>query len=74
MEGAWSGYMRVLVQNEVGLYLQPSGEWGENRDTARQFKDSKIAYYWAVEQRLLRSCVILAFPDKTRDMSIRVVW
>ncbi len=66
--------LRVLLQNEQGLYLQPSGEWSVNRDMARRFQDSRVAYFWALEQKLIGVSVILAFPDTKKDMAIRVVW
>ncbi len=74
MQDAHAHSIRVLLRNEAGLYLQPSGEWGENRETARRFKNSSFAYFWAKEQELIRSSIIIAFPDRNRDMSIRVVW
>ncbi len=67
-------YLRVLLRNESGLYLQPSGEWTDNRETARTFRDSRVAYFWGLEQKLLHTFVVLAFADPAEDMRIRIVW
>ncbi len=61
--------MRVLLRKRQGqLYMQPSGEWGEGRETARTFPTSMLAYYWAMEKKLLGVEVLLAFDDERWDV------
>ena len=66
--------MRILLrQQRSGLYLQASGAWGRERETARSFASSIEAYSWAIEQSLLNTEVLLAFSDEHYDMvSMRV--
>jgi hypothetical protein len=55
---------RILLRQPLGpQYLQPDGDWSGNRETARSFVASIVAYWWAVEQRLLKAEVVLAFKD-----------
>jgi len=65
--------MRVLLQNEAGLYLQPSGRWGNNRQTAREFETFSLAYLWAKEHQLVELFVIMAFPDQAMNVKGRSV-
>ncbi len=66
--------MRILLrQAETGLYLQPSGEWTSNRETARTFATSVLAYYWAKEQHLIKACVLLAFNNPAFDIECMCV-
>ncbi len=61
-------YMRVLLrQQETGFYLQPSGEWSKSRETAREFANSVVAFWWAKEQQLLGTEVLLAFANPQND-------
>ena len=60
--------MRVLLrQPETGLFLQPTGEWNHNRETARAFASAVTAYFWALERDLLGTEVWLALVDPRRD-------
>lgn len=62
-------YGRILIRKREGdLYLQPSGEWSEERQTARAFIGSVAAYYWAKEQELLGVEVLMAFADERYDI------
>lgn len=54
---------------QAGFYLQPGGDWGENRESARQFAHTVDAHWWAKEQEYLRAEIILAYPDPGRDYS-----
>lgn len=61
--------MRILLRKQPEeLYLQPSGQWGKSRETAREFPGSVFAYYWAREQQLLGAEVLLAFEDAQWDV------
>ncbi len=61
--------MRVLLRKRQGqLYMQPSGEWGQSRETARTFPGTVFAYYWAKEKELLGVEVLLAFDDSHWDV------
>lgn len=60
--------LRILLQQQrTGFYLQPSGEWGAKRDSAREFDDSVAAYSWAKEQGLLGSSVLMAVDQQQYD-------
>ena len=60
--------MRILLrQQDSGFYLQPSGQWSNDRKTAREFVDATAAYWWAVEQSLPAAEVLLAFTDTSED-------
>ncbi len=60
--------MRILLRQQVGqLYLQPNGDWTTERETAREFTSSAVAYYWALEKRLLGIEVLLAFNNPEYD-------
>ncbi len=62
--------MRILIRKQENeLYLQPSGEWSEAREAAREFKSSCVAYLWALEQKLLGIEILLAFDDPRYDLS-----
>ena len=61
--------MRILLRQQVsGLYLQVSGDWTANREGARSFSNSVEAYWWALEQALLNTDVLLAFNDENYDI------
>ena len=57
----------VLRQQETGHYLQPSGEWNRNRESARQFLSAVDAYRWAIEQEMVGTEVWLALSDARKD-------
>ena len=59
----------VLRQQETGHYLQPSGEWAQNRDSARQFLSAVGAYRWAMEQQMVGTEVWLALSDARKDFA-----
>lgn len=60
--------MRILIRKQDDkLYLQPSGEWSEARETAREFDCSLFAYWWAREQELPGIEILLAFDDASYD-------
>ena len=58
----------VLRQPETGLYLQPSGDWAPERETAREFLSAVVAYWWAVEQKLAAE-VWFALRDSSKDFA-----
>ena len=58
-----SGMQVLIRRHEGGLYLQPSGNWVKNRETARQFESSGFACLWAFEQKLENVDVLLAFTN-----------
>ncbi len=60
--------MRVLLRKDSGLYLQPSGEWKANRETAREFENSFQAYSLAQHEHWLDSEVVLTFGDPRYDL------
>ncbi len=61
--------MRILLRKQPGeQYLQPTGEWGHSRETARTFPTSVFAYHWAKEKELLGVEVLLAFEDSRWDV------
>jgi hypothetical protein len=66
--------MRILLrQPETGLFLQPTGEWTANRETAREFGGAVNAYLWASERGLFGTEVWLALIDPLKDfVCIRV--
>ena len=66
--------MRILLrQPETGLFLQPTGEWSHDRETARQFAGAVNAYFWALERGLTGTEVWLALVDPLKDfVCIRV--
>ncbi len=62
---------RVLIRRRREQdYLQPSGDWSADRNTARHFVSSVAAYWWAHEQKLLGIEVLLAFDDSAYDLVI----
>ncbi len=66
--------MRILLrQNATGLYLQPSGQWTENRETARDFQSAVGACYWALAQRLEGIHVLYAFANPALDVAAMAV-
>jgi hypothetical protein len=66
--------MRIVLRNRKSrLYLQPSGEWGADRDTARDFPTSVVAYFWAKEQQLLNVQILLTFADPRLDIACMTV-
>lgn len=56
-----------MRQQKSQRYLQPSGEWNESRETAREFASSVLAYWWAKEQNLLGIDVLMAYADANKD-------
>ncbi len=54
---------------QAGFYLQPGGDWAEDRETARQFAHTVEARWWAKEQEYLDAEIILAHSDPGRDYS-----
>ncbi len=61
--------MRVLLRKQQDhQYMQPSGEWSDDRETARTFPTSVFAYLWAQEKKLLGIDVLLAFDDAKWDL------
>src|SRR5215467_1788541 len=58
----------VLRQSDSGLYLQPSGEWSPDRETAREFLSAVVAYWWSVEQDLMAD-VWMVLKDPTDDFA-----
>ncbi len=66
--------MRILLRHrETHLYLQRSGKWSSDRETAREFPTSVLAYFWAKEQRLLNAQILLAFADPRMDIACMTV-
>ena len=62
--------MRVVLRQEgTGLYLQPDGTWSLCREQAREFISASVAYWWAMEQRLLRAEVWLAYANPKDDFA-----
>ncbi len=60
--------MRILIRRQKGQdYLQPSGDWGQNKQTARAFASSVAAYDWAKERQLLGIDIFLSFSDPQYD-------
>ena len=60
---------RVLLRRaRDSLYLQPSGDWTQNRETAREFASGFEAYLWAKEHNLVSIEVIIAFKNPQRDI------
>src|SRR5689334_12901907 len=59
----------VLRQEETGLFLQPDGTWGRCRERAREFLSASVAYWWAMEQQLLRAEVWLAHANPNDDIA-----
>lgn len=63
--------MRILLrQQESLLYLQPSGVWKSNRASARDFLSTMAAYWWAFEQHLFGTEVLLALKHAQRDIVV----
>ena len=58
----------VLRQQETGHYFQCSGKWNPNRETAKEFLSALVAYWWAVDKRLLGTEVWLALADPRKDL------
>ncbi len=59
----------LLRQQETGKYLQPSGEWSTERETARRFDSGLVAYFWALEAGFVGVDVLLAFTDPAFDIA-----
>ncbi len=72
--GNYYEYMRVLVRKaEVEKYLQPSGDWGDSRDTAREFPRTTSALEWLQQKNVSGAEVLLAFDNPRYDVpSFRV--
>ena len=66
LERSKYGRFRILLRQGTD-YLQPSGEWGRARETAKEFATSLLAYWWAKEQQLLGVEVVMAFADGQSD-------
>ncbi len=61
--------MRILIRKgDQPLYLQGSGEWSINRETARDFQTSMVAWRWAREHQLFGTEILLAFEDPLYDV------
>jgi hypothetical protein len=58
--------MKVLILKGE-LYLQPTGEWSANRETAREFESSSAAYQWAREQLIADYQVVLESDGPAYD-------
>ena len=64
-----SDSLRILLrQQRTGLYLQASGEWGGNRDSAKGFEDSIMACAWAKEQNVIGANVLMALGEEQYDL------
>jgi len=60
--------MRFLLrQTGTELFLQFSGDWTNNRKTARKFISAAIAYWWAIEQKLFGVEVLQAQSEPGKD-------
>ena len=60
--------LRILLrQQKTGFYLQPSGQWSNERESARGFDDAVVAYFWAKEQGLLGTNVLMAVSQEQDD-------
>jgi hypothetical protein len=65
--------VRILVRkNDSELYLQPSGEWAESRDTAREFPQSILAYHWALQRQFQDIEIVLTFEDPGYDFPLKI--
>ena len=61
-------YLRILLRRpDTGMYLQSSGEWGAERNSARDFDSSLLAYDWAKQNGLLGSAVLMAVGPEQND-------
>jgi len=61
--------LRILLrQQRTGLYLQASGGWGGDRDSARGFEDSIMACAWAKEQKVIGANVLMALAEEQYDV------
>jgi hypothetical protein len=61
-------YLRILLrQPDTGMYIQSSGEWGAERNSARDFDSSLLAYEWAKENGFLGSAVLMAVGPEQFD-------
>ena len=57
----------VLRQPQTGFYLQPSGEWTNSRETARDFESARAALFWAETQSLHGVELLFAFSESKYD-------
>lgn len=57
----------VLRQPQTGFYLQHSGEWTNNRETARNFESARAALFWAKSHNLNGGEVLFAFSESKYD-------
>ncbi len=62
------GVPRILLRRSQGLYLQPSGRWTNNRETAQEFETSFQAFSLAQGENWLHSEVVLTFGDPRYDL------
>ncbi len=61
-------FMRILLrQQKSEKYLQPTGEWSEERETAREFLSSVLAFLWARERKFRGVEVLMAFENPRWD-------
>ncbi len=61
-------YLRILLrQQKTGYYLQSSGEWNSQRESAKNFDDSILAYDWAKENGFLGTAVLMATAQEQYD-------
>ncbi len=59
---------RIVMRRRTGQeYLQPSGAWSDNRETARVFESSSFTYHRARKHRLLVIDVRTAVDAVQRD-------
>ncbi len=62
------GVPRIVLRRGQGLYLQPSGRWTNNRETAQEFETSFQALSLAQGEKWLHSEVVLTFGDPLYDL------
>src|SRR5262249_24450830 len=61
--------MRIVLRKQAeALYLQPSGEFNGDRESAWDFETSSVAWSWAKERKLPGLEVVLAFEDAQYDV------
>ncbi len=60
--------MRIVLRRREELYLQPSGQWTNNRETAREFETSFQAFSLAQNENWIHSEVVLTFGDPLYDL------
>src|SRR5262245_52475841 len=71
--GTSNTHMRIVLRKpDEASYLQRSGKWPRNRETARSFESTRIAYFWHREQNLQGIEVLFVFDHSKHEVVVQL--